>query len=683
MKTTLCFTLTLLSFVTLAFVPNSFAQDASPEYIVQVIYFYPNDRQPQAEIDTILETLMKKVQQFYANGMERHGFGGKTFQLETDASEKLIVHRVKGRYANMHYYDAPSRIDAALRDIEEQFDRSNKIIYLYWIDLYDPFTYESQVGGNAGGNSFGGSAQLTATNFERASGQLYIRAWAIIAHELGHAFGLWHDFRDERYIMSYGDYILTDQLSYCAAEWLDVHRYFNANPNVFDGVPTIEMLPPTSVPPSNTIRLQFEVTHSEKIHQAQLFTNSLAWSPTVGPVLLDCKSLNGNSGIIEFDTVELALGSEYVALQVIDIHGNFTFSQRFPIDIAAFQFASEVVSIPDANLAAAITESLGLPVGNTITQLDMLGLGRLNAPQKQISDITGLQHASNLKYIDLNENQIVDLAPLEELTQLRSLLIRKNKIDDISPLTGLTQLSTLWISDNQISNINSLAGLTNLTILHIGSNKISDVRPLAGLTNLRDLNLPFNQISDVSPLAGLTKLGYLNLWNNQISDVRSLVGFTNLEELNLVGNPLKNQKLLLALLRQNPNAKIFLKNLDEPLPVTLSSFRAERADAGVVLKWTTESELDNAGFNILRSETKNGRFKTVNSKLIQGAGTTSERHTYTWKDTTAKPNVVYYYRIEDISHAGVRKQLATVRMRGYVSAVSKFTTRWADLKLQD
>ncbi|MDE0685240.1 MAG: WD40 repeat domain-containing protein, partial [Candidatus Poribacteria bacterium] len=95
----------------------------------------------------------------------------------------------------------------------------------------------------------------------------------------------------------------------------------------------------------------------------------------------------------------------------------------------------------------------------------------------------------------------------------------------------------------------------------------------------------------------------------------------------------------------------------EPVPVTLSHFRAERTDAGIVVKWVTESELDNAGFYIYRSETKNSEFKIVNPTMIQGAGTTSERRTYTWTDTTAKPNTVYYYRIEDISHAGVRKQL--------------------------
>ena len=161
---------------------------------------------------------------------------------------------------------------------------------------------------------------------------------------------------------------------------------------------------------------------------------------------------------------------------------------------------------------------------------------------------------------------------------------------------------------------------------------------------------------------------YLNLWNNQIKDASPLGEFTNLGELNLVGNPIQNRKPILALLKKSPNVRIFLTNLDEPLPVTLSHFRAELTDTGVILKWTTESEVDNAGFYIYRSQTRDGTFKVVNPTMIQGAGTTSERHTYTWTDATAKPNTVYYYQIEDLSHAGVRKQLATVRMRGFVSA---------------
>ena len=51
--------------------------------------------------------------------------------------------------------------------------------------------------------------------------------FSTIAHELGHTFGLWHDFRDDAYIMSYGGD--PDRLSACAAEFLSVHPYFNAD----------------------------------------------------------------------------------------------------------------------------------------------------------------------------------------------------------------------------------------------------------------------------------------------------------------------------------------------------------------------------------------------------------------------------------------------------------------------
>ena len=117
------------------------------------------------------------------------------------------------------------------------------------------------------------------------------------------------------------------------------------------------------------------------------------------------------------------------------------------------------------------------------------------------------------------------------------------------------------------------------------------------------------------------------------------------------------------------------------LPVELSHFRPERTETGtVVIQWTTQSEVDNAGFNILRSQTKTGMFKIVNAQLIPGAGTTAEQNTYTWTDTTAKPNVVYYYQIEDVSFASERQTLATVRLRGLISAKGKLATQWGELK---
>ena len=708
MRTTPCSIMMLLTLITLAFPPNSFAQNATPEYVVRQIYFHPSDRQPSPEINARLDVLVEEVQQFYADEMERHGFGRKTFTLETDALGKRVRHFAKGRFPSIDYSGSGqsgreilSKIDEELSEyqINELLDESGSFVYLIFFVGDDFFTQGLRASGVGGGWSSGGGANITLLGFDKAPEALDHNTFTLIAHELGHAFGLLHDFLDERrYLMGYESSGLVHPLSYCAAEWLDVHRYFNTTRSSSYQVPRIEMLPPSFVSPPNTIRLRFEITHTEKLHQAQLLQNSHFSSPGINPLLLDCKSLSGNTATIEFITTELTpVETIDVILRVIDTHGNFT-ERSFPIDIAALLPDSEPILIPDPNLAAAIRINLGLAPGSPITKLDMQVLRNLTLhgvqppmknsfrhhhPEKHITDLTGLEHATNLKFLELNYTQIVDLTPLAELTQLRALALERNRISDVSPLAKLTKLNSLGLEGNQISDITPLSGLTNLTDLLLIENQISNITPLAKLTNLRVLILYSNQISDVTPLAKLTNLQLLDLNHNRISDVRSLTDLVNLEFLGLIGNPIKNQKPLLALLEKNPDVEIWLKSGDKPLPVTLSHFRAERTDTGVILKWITQSEVDNAGFYIHRSETRDGKFKVVNPTMIQGAGTTSERNTYTWKDTAAKPNTVYYYRIEDISHAGTRKQLATVRMRGFVSATGKLTTRWADLKVQD
>ena len=120
-----------------------------------------------------------------------------------------------------------------------------------------------------------------------------------------------------------------------------------------------------------------------------------------------------------------------------------------------------------------------------------------------------------------------------------------------------------------------------------------------------------------------------------------------------------------------------------PVPVELSSFSPVRnKETGtVVITWLTQSELNNAGFFIKRSQQRDGEFKVINSVMIPGAGTTSEKQSYTYEDTTAQPNVVYYYQIEEISLEGQRQTLTgSVRLKGHVGAAGKATTTWGELK---
>ncbi len=752
MKTTLYFTLTLFAFVTLAFVPNSFAQGA--DYIVQVIYFHPNDIEPQEDSVNTLKTMMKDIQTFYADEMERHGYGRKTFRLETNAAGDVVVHYLQGKFNSLHYSVKDNDVyhvnsEKVRPEINQHLDQGKRIIYLVWIDFHDPRTKVGNLVGGYGEGAwpFGGTAWIYPTNFDSTIESAYLRAWFVMAHELGHIFGLVHDFRKAAYIMSYGPG--RNELSSCAAEWLDVNPYFNLGATAADTPARVEMLPPLLVSPPNMVRLRFEINDDDGIHQVQLYADAFLGKHSV----IACKGLAGSrSSTVEF-IAPLTQETEYVYLKVIDVHGNYeNFSGfKFPIDITTLLPNPTPISIPGPDLAAAIRKTFNLNPNVPITQLDMVSLTRLDAVNFQITDLTGIEHAISISSLNLAANRINDLTPLAKLTNLDWLRLDENQISDITPLAGLTNLSHLYLNGNQISDITPLAGLTNLSHLYLNGNQISDITPLAGLTNLSHLYLDRNQISDITPLAGLTNLSHLYLNGNQISDITPLAGLTNLDKLRLTGNqikditplgalkrlrilylmnnqisditpllgltqlgglfldgnqisdvsplaglinvgtlrlqgnPIKNRKPLLELLRKNPDVEIYItdKNGREKLlPVTLSHFQAERTNAGIILKWTTESEVDNAGFYIYRSETKDGEFKVINPAIIQGAGTTGERNEYTWTDTTAKSNTVYYYQIEDVSHAGVREQLATVRLRGLISAKGKLTTRWADLKAE-
>ena len=120
-----------------------------------------------------------------------------------------------------------------------------------------------------------------------------------------------------------------------------------------------------------------------------------------------------------------------------------------------------------------------------------------------------------------------------------------------------------------------------------------------------------------------------------------------------------------------------------PLPVELSHFRPARdkATGAVVITWATQSELNNAGFFIKRSNQRDGQFEVINAAMVAGAGTTSEKQFYTYTDTTAQPNVVYYYQIEDVSLDGNRQTLTNgIRLKGHIGAAGKLTSTWGELK---
>ena len=265
-------------------------------------------------------------------------------------------------------------------------------------------------------------------------------------------------------------------------------------------------------------------------------------------------------------TASSASGIYYYGACVTSVSGENNTTNRCSAGVRVVVASKDdLVSIPDANLRVMIENALGKARGVTITVAEMKMLDRLGYTDEGVSDLTGLEFASNLTFLQLSHNNIRDISPLAGLTKLSWLSFGSNNLTDISPLAGLTNLRILYLSHNNIRDISPLAGLTNLEELGLESNNLTDISPLAGLTNLEELGLESNNLTDISPLAGLTNLEELGLESNNLTDISSLTGLTNLRILYLGFNALNSFSINnhIATLEHNGTAVSFNRPLRE------------------------------------------------------------------------------------------------------------------------
>ena len=163
------------------------------------------------------------------------------------------------------------------------------------------------------------------------------------------------------------------------------------------------------------------------------------------------------------------------------------------------------VWMPDENLRKYVRRQLNITDDKDLTQARMTEPTSLAFRSEEITDITGLEYATNLTALVFRKTQISDLEPLKRLTSLRSLKLVDNDISNVTPLGNLTNLTFLNISGNNVSDITALGNLTKLTDLWATDNNISVISALAGLTKLRKLRLRDNSILDTSPIYRLTQ----------------------------------------------------------------------------------------------------------------------------------------------------------------------------------
>ena len=338
-------------------------------------------------------------------------------------------------------------------------------------------------------------------------------------------------------------------------------------------------------------------------------------------------------------------------------------------DVAETAPATTAVNIPDSNLRAKIEAALGKASGDPISAAEMETLTSLTAQNASVSNLTGLETATNLTTLKLGDNSISDISALTGLTKLTQLQLWDNSISNISAVAGLTNLTKLYLWGNAITAISHVSGLTNLTHLRLGENSISDISAVAGLTNLVHLNLKENSISnistvagltnltelvignntisDITPVANLTKLVWLDMPNNTISDVTPVAGLTNLIELYFEGNSVSDLTPLVTNTGLGMNAEIDARGNPLNFPSIYTHIPALQARGAYV-------DFDN------RTATAPVKISGDNQQGTAGAA-------------LAQPFVVEVRDGDSVAFAGVPVKFAVTAGGGTLSATSTTT----------
>ncbi|MCZ7557594.1 MAG: DUF362 domain-containing protein [Bacteroidia bacterium] len=99
------------------------------------------------------------------------------------------------------------------------------------------------------------------------------------------------------------------------------------------------------------------------------------------------------------------------------------------------------------------------------------------------------------------------------------------------------------------------------------------------------------------------------------------------------------------------------------LPVRLAAFTADLRGGVVELRWTTESETNNAGFGIERSA--NGLSGWTEIGYVRGAGTTTQRRDYRFADENSqllRDHRTLFYRLRQVDTDGAMEYSPTVEV---------------------
>ncbi|OFG14177.1 class 1 internalin InlK [Listeria monocytogenes] len=217
----------------------------------------------------------------------------------------------------------------------------------------------------------------------------------------------------------------------------------------------------------------------------------------------------------------------------------------FAAEQAGATASQDNVNIPDSTFKAYLNGLLGQASTANITEAQMNSLTYITLANINVTDLTGIEYAHNIKDLTINNIHATNYNPISGLSNLERLRIMGTDVtpDKIPNLSGLTSLTMLDLShsahdDSILTKINTLPKVTSIDLSYNGA--ITDIMPLKTLPELKSLNIQYDGVHDYRGIEDFPKLNQLYAYGQVIggkklinSDIKGSVLTYNAENQTL------------------------------------------------------------------------------------------------------------------------------------------------------